>query len=158
MDLPSITSIKSIKYPPGTRMVARHNPNLMITVTSVRSWHGYDTFVWDEKGVCINIHPQYNYVYDDRLVSGCCDENSLDEKFQVIEEKKLEDIRFAPTAGWSRPMRANKFHYFMVDDIVSVCGHWMLNGERDDTMDDHEDNCKACQKKVKVLRGQADHD
>lgn len=63
-----------------------------------------------------------------------------------------EVIRLAPVAGWAHPLLSKKWHYFKADDIVSVCGKWMLAGERDDTLDEHPDNCMACKKKVTKLR------
>lgn len=57
-------------------------------------------------------------------------------------------------AGWDIPGLSKKFHYFPDGEITSLCGKWMLNntGNREDSHDDHPDNCAACKKKIKALR------
>lgn len=65
-----------------------------------------------------------------------------------------EIVRLAPKQGWAHPLLAKKWHYFLADDLVSVCGKWMLAGTRydDPSYDIDPDNCAACKKKVAKLR------
>ncbi len=56
------------------------------------------------------------------------------------------------TEGWTWLQNATKWHYFVLTDGKSLCGKWCLWGspELEQGNDDSEDNCKACQKKLKV--------
>lgn len=86
MKLPVIHGLDVIKYPPGTKMVANHNHSLVITITEVSSWHGYDTVVWKEDGLHIYMNPQYTYEHEDKKVRGVCDSRHLDDDYTVVPD------------------------------------------------------------------------
>lgn len=49
--------------------------------------------------------------------------------------------------GWASPINTRKYHYFD-ENNMSLCHRYFIFGTviKDDTMDDHPDNCKACSK------------
>lgn len=53
--------------------------------------------------------------------------------------------------GWAFLGGSRKAHYFN-DDMFCLCRKYgFYNGEADDTMDDHKDNCAECRKKKTAL-------
>jgi hypothetical protein len=55
--------------------------------------------------------------------------------------------------GWKKLDNATKWHFFN-DDGRSLCGRWMTLGRIGELgNDDSPDDCAACRKKVKRLKG-----
>jgi len=54
--------------------------------------------------------------------------------------------------GWSFPANSKKAHYFLANEIRSLCMKWMYAGEREDSKDDSLDNCKDCIKRLAAMR------
>lgn len=61
--------------------------------------------------------------------------------------------RYGP--GWARPCQSRRYHYFLADEMRSICGAWTHGGIRRDEDDDHYDNCPHCRKAVARLRASA---
>lgn len=49
--------------------------------------------------------------------------------------------------GWAWPILARRAHYFGVDSVISLCGKWMLGGQRNDFNHNSPDNCRACNRR-----------
>lgn len=58
--------------------------------------------------------------------------------------------------GWAILSNTRKYHYFDTDQTVSLCGRWLMWGyvSRDDSKDDHPENCVSCRKKKAKLDSQ----
>ena len=54
--------------------------------------------------------------------------------------------RFGMGAGWSRPGKAQKYHYFRRDNTTSLCRQWMIRGPLI-KMTRLEDRCQGCSKR-----------
>jgi hypothetical protein len=88
---PPIVSMRQVVlFPPGTRMRAKHKHSVVIVIREVSSWHGYDTFVWDESGVHISMIPMYRYEYEGRSGHNGGIQRNIEEDFEVVPEE--EDI------------------------------------------------------------------
>lgn len=56
-------------------------------------------------------------------------------------------------AGWAWPGLSKRAHYFPADSLRSLCGKWLLRGEREDTAHESPDNCAACKRaRAKLVR------
>lgn len=57
-------------------------------------------------------------------------------------------------AGWARPINANKHHFFLEDEVTSICGRWMYFATdlEPDTFESSED-CASCRRKVNKKSG-----
>ena len=52
------------------------------------------------------------------------------------------------TAGWGRPARSKKYHYFAENEVTSICRRWMYSGEREPDSFESPDDCAVCRRKL----------
>lgn len=52
------------------------------------------------------------------------------------------------TAGWGRPARSKKYHYFAENEVTSICCRWMYSGEREPDSFESLDDCAVCRRKL----------
>ncbi len=58
--------------------------------------------------------------------------------------------------GWGCPANSRKAHYFVADDMRSLCGKWAYTGERFDDKHDHSLNCADCKRRrAKLCAGES---
>lgn len=50
-------------------------------------------------------------------------------------------------AGWARPERCEKYHYFPAGEPKSLCSKWLFMGNRWDEAHDLKINCGTCKKR-----------
>ncbi|ELD0485488.1 hypothetical protein QUQ58_002004 [Escherichia coli] len=51
-------------------------------------------------------------------------------------------------AGWGRPARSKKYHYFAENEVTSICRRWMYFGEREPDSFESPDDCAVCRRKL----------
>lgn len=52
------------------------------------------------------------------------------------------------SAGWARPAKSRKYHYFARDEVTSICRRWMYSGEREPDSFESPDDCAVCRRKL----------
>ncbi len=71
-----------------------------------------------------------------------------------MARKETAEAKNLKQAGWGKSPASRVWHYFPAGESFSLChkiGFYF--GERDDTADDHSQNCATCRRKVKQIRG-----
>jgi len=96
MEFPKIIEMTKVKYPPGTKLVAKHNHSLVYTVHDVHTWHDYHAVTLTEEGVILDFVPHYNLYKGVELFISCM-ELHIDKEYEIVPDDYIGRVIYEDT-------------------------------------------------------------